>query len=160
MGLIYLLLGRNRCIFAMKTRLMGKSPSRKSMFCTQRSIQGRAKWSQVVTFSVHNCVRIPVLLPHRSYTDGPPISGTYIVRWRVSVNHSSQQRTGKRKYVEMCRMKVTNWTTVRVVIKADGKPIDSGEVRTIISVDFSYMSNSRKGGMSFSRVRKIGKSDC
>jgi len=80
MGLIYLLLVRNHCIFAEKTRLMGKSPSRKSMFCTQRSIQGRAKWSQVVTFSVHNCVRISVLLPHRSYTDGPPISSTYIVR--------------------------------------------------------------------------------
>jgi len=72
---------RNRCIFAAKTIIiMGKSPSRRSMYCTQGSIQGRAKWSQVVTFSVHNFVRISVLLAHRSYTDGPPISSTYIVR--------------------------------------------------------------------------------
>jgi len=138
MGLIYLLLVMNHCIFAAKTRVMGNSPSRKSMFCTQRSIQGRAKWSQVVTFSVHNCVRISVLLPHRSYTDGPPIWSTYIVKWRVPVNHSSQQeKEKKKKYLEMCRMKVTNWTTVRVVIKDDGKPIYAGEVQTVISVDFS-----------------------
>ena len=98
------------------------------MFCTQGSIQGRANWSQVVTFSVHNCVP----LAHRSYIDGPPISSMYIVRWRVPliILHNKEQEKEKKKSLEMCRMKVTNWTTVRVVIKDDCKPTDSGGVQT------------------------------